>query len=590
MFNFNYDPQRQGYDPGVWKTIAGTPSISGSNLLLNAAGIVQLADCFRGSYNFKLTLPSAPANGYLTGGTAATSVAATWAAVTDGEFAITIDGTARDITGIDFTGLTTMPLVAAKIQTAIRAVTSGLETVAWSTNKFVITGRISVSVTSAVSGGSGTDISGAGATTFLDAETGKGTPTAGTNKVFGLTSLNKGIKAIFNIYGEDLRCITLDDDGVTNTTIIPWVSSWSSASALFQVRWYGTSVSFFVNETQVASFNENIPTSVMSQYLYNYNSDNLTVVYTEGMNLDTYIKSQINVNVNVSDIEIGAVEIKDGASDVRQTVNTIGSKGAAAVQILDASGNQITSFGSPSTIADYRSPKDFTATFTTTSTLTLTGLPFTLLSGVNVVYIKVRKSATNLATVYVNGAGGYSFGYSAGVLTVYKDGVASAVFTDATDMLEIGINDQQKAYDLSTDTTKVINQSPDRSSYVQDSLVDTTNVGAGTVYYPAATGMSMDGFKDMSLTGKIIEGDAVTDTISVEGTNDEDTTNADWVAIYGYDSKANAMSNLVTTGGVAGTYTFAWDFDNLNYTYYRVKLVVADSTNTVIIKMRRKSL
>lgn len=308
------------------------------------------------------------------------------------------------------------------------------------------------------------------------------------------------------------------------------------------------------------------------------------------MTVVSYKRPSSTATVDVGDIEIGAVELKDGASDVRATISTIGSKGAVATQIVDASGNQITSFGSPSTIADYRSPKDFTATFTTTSTLTLTGLPFTLLSGVNVVYIKVRKAATNTSAVYVNGAGGYTFGHLAGVLTVYKDGVASAVFTDATDMLEIGINDQQKAYDLSTDTTKVINQSPDRSSYVQDSLVDTTNVGAGTVYYPAATGMSMDGFKDMSLTGKIIEGDAVTDTISVEGTNDEDTTHADWVQIYGYDSKANAMSNLVTTGGVAGTYTFAWEFDNLNYTYYRIKLVVADSTNTVIIKMRRKSL
>ena len=73
-------------------------------------------------------------------------------------------------------------------------------------------------------------------------------------------------------------------------------------------------------------------------------------------------------------------------------------------------------------------------------------------------------------------------------------------------------------------------------------------------------------------------------------TNDEDTTNADWVAVYGFRTDTNASSNLITTGGVAGTYTFAMDFDNLNYSYYRVKLVTADSTNTVIIKMRRKSL
>ena len=102
--------------------------------------------------------------------------------------------------------------------------------------------------------------------------------------------------------------------------------------------------------------------------------------------------------------------------------------------------------------------------------------------------------------------------------------------------------------------------------------------------------MSMDGYKDLSLTGKIIEEDAVTDTIEVQATNDEDTTNADWVTIYGYRSDTNAMVNIITTGGSAGTYTFAIDFDNFNYSYFRVKYVMADSTNTLIIKARRKSL
>lgn len=448
MFNFNYDPQRQGYDPGVWKTVAGTPSISGNNLLLNAAGIVQLADCFRGTFNFKLTLPSTPANGYLTGGTSATAVAATWAAVTDGEFAVTIDGTAYDITGIDFTGATDMDAVATILQTAIRNATSGLEIVEWDTDHFIITGRTQVSVTSAVSGGSGTDISGVGATTFLDCEAGVGTATAGTSKVIGLTSLNKGIKAVFHIYGGELRCITLDEDGVTNTAIIPWVSTWSSASSLFQVRWYGTSVAFYVNETQVASFNDNIPNSSMSEYLYNYNSDNLTVVYTEGINIDTYVKSQINVNVNVSDVELGAVEIKDGATDNRATVSPLGSTTGLNVAILDDTGNQITSFGSPSTIAEFKSPSDFTATYTSSTTITLSALPFTITDSSQLVYIKVIPT-TGDAQVLVNGSGGVTMTVSSNVVTVSGAGTPFA----SGDVYEVGINDQDKAYDPSTNST-----------------------------------------------------------------------------------------------------------------------------------------
>lgn len=265
------------------------------------------------------------------------------------------------------------------------------------------------------------------------------------------------------------------------------------------------------------------------------------------------------------------------------------ASGWLKASIVDASGNQITSFGSPSTIADYRSPKDFTATFTTTSTLTLTGLPFTLLSGVNVVYIKVRKSATNLCTVYVNGAGGYSFGHSAWVLTVYKDGVASAVFTDATDMLEIGINDQQKAYDPTTDTTKVINQSPDRAAYVIDSLVDTTNVAAGTTYYPSATGMSMDGFSALSISGKLIDADNTT-TLTIEWSQDEDSTNADWVDItkaFNDDNAGVATSIGASIVATSATKTFAISRTMFNYNLFRLKLVTWDSTNTVILKARR---
>lgn len=117
---------------------------------------------------------------YLTGGNSAQGTFNNWLAVLDGSFRITIDGTLRDITGINFTGVTSMNDVAAKIQTAIRAVTGGSETVVWSTNHFVITSGITTSssaitVTSATGGG--TDISGAGASDWMDSDTGHGVVT-----------------------------------------------------------------------------------------------------------------------------------------------------------------------------------------------------------------------------------------------------------------------------------------------------------------------------------------------------------------------------------------------------------------------------
>lgn len=255
-------------------------------------------------------------------------------------------------------------------------------------------------------------------------------------------------------------------------------------------------------------------------------------------------------------------------------------------QIVDSNGNTINSFGSPSTIAEYISPVDFTVTYTSASTITLTGLPFTLASGVSIVYIRVRNSSTNVTTVYVNGSGGYAFAYSAGVVTAYKDGVATSIFTSG-DMYEVGLNGQEKSYDSTLDIIKVVNQSPDRLAYVPDSALDTANVAAADNYYPSSTGLSMDGYKDFSITGQFIDADG-TMTFTVEVTNDEDTTNASWIQIYGYDAKNNAVVNSWTITN--GTLTFAACFDELNFSYVRVKMVNNGATNTGIIKLRRKAL
>ena len=120
---------------------------------------------------------------YLTGGTGAQGTFGTWAAITDASFQIPIDGVTYNIDGVDFTGAGDMDAVAAILQAAIRVATGKTETVVWSTNKFVVTSSIStdtsaVGVTATSTGTVGTDISGAGAAAWMDAETGRGTATA----------------------------------------------------------------------------------------------------------------------------------------------------------------------------------------------------------------------------------------------------------------------------------------------------------------------------------------------------------------------------------------------------------------------------
>ena len=110
---------------------------------------------------------TASAAGFMRGGAAGTP--ATFAAVSDGTFTISIDGDPQDITAVDFTGDVTLAVVAATLQVALRAIgTGGYTLCVVSENP---TGRLQIDsgttgATSTVSAltpeGTGTDLSGAG--------------------------------------------------------------------------------------------------------------------------------------------------------------------------------------------------------------------------------------------------------------------------------------------------------------------------------------------------------------------------------------------------------------------------------------------
>lgn len=77
--------------------------------------------------------------GYLTCAAAGSSTIGDWNAVTDGYFAITIDGTDRNVGPCDFSGDSDMDGVATTIENAIASAGETSATVAWSTDHFVIT-------------------------------------------------------------------------------------------------------------------------------------------------------------------------------------------------------------------------------------------------------------------------------------------------------------------------------------------------------------------------------------------------------------------------------------------------------------------
>lgn len=316
----------------------------------------------------------------------------------------------------------------------------------------------------------------------------------------------------------------------------------------------------------------------------------------------TVRRSSNHIELEVSDIEIGAVELKDASADTRASIaaaNTARTTGTIviATQQIDAGGKVMA--GVP-LMATHTSPIDGAVAYTSNVTVTCSGFPFTVDDTTCCISYIAYKPTGGSWVRLVNSQNGVSFSATANVITVSGAGTPFA----SGDIYRVGIRYQDKAYTVATNSNRIEEINPLSQQFIEESLVDTTNVAAAATYYPASTGMAMAGYKNFSITGKYIDGDATTTTLAVQGTNDEDSTNADWVAIQG---QIQGITGTVTgiVGGVSGTpivpgsvcsglstaiaqtMTFAWDFDNCNYRFIRVVLTPGDATNTAIIKARR---
>lgn len=117
----------------------------------------------------------------------------------------------------------------------------------------------------------------------------------------------------------------------------------------------------------------------------------------------------------------------------------------------------VTTNGAVPLLAEYKSPDDFTAAYTSSSTITVSNLPFTVTDSSQIRYIK-QITTTNLSNVYFNGYNGCTMQIvpSTGVITIY--GVGTPFLSG--DVYEVGFSGVLKAYDATLDITKTIDQSP----------------------------------------------------------------------------------------------------------------------------------
>lgn len=180
--------------------------------------------------------------------------------------------------------------------------------------------------------------------------------------------------------------------------------------------------------------------------------------YFENLNVNEAGRLEVEASLEVGDLEIGAVELKNADSDERasieaaDTARTVATK-VLAVQNVDASGN----VSVPMSVPPYTHSSardDFIATFTSSTTLTLTGVRFTP-SNENLAFIKVTDSS-GITSTYINGQNGIAMSISSNVITITGAGTPFA----SGDSYEVALNSQKKAYDSSLDVEKSIEQAP----------------------------------------------------------------------------------------------------------------------------------
>jgi hypothetical protein len=426
-------------------------------------------------------------------------------------------------------------------------------------------------------------------------------PTAGDVRAWGFkldTDGNKG-RAEFDITGAVFSAKVYDASGtIIATKVIPWNVAWSAAEARYRISTSERDIVFAIDDTIVARFeagrnNDITEDKVMSKkpiavHLQNGNADNMDVALVSVFGGEV---SGGNVSLTVGDFEIGAVELKNGTDDSRAVINAANTARAATdnvllVQNIDAGGKVGTGSTGVSgggyttyTFDNTNSLGQGSVAYTAATQLTVSDLSFTPAAQA---LIKIEQYTS--VGVFVNSFSpqSYTITYAAGVYTV-----TGATFAP-TDLFVIYQQGPERTTNLATNSQGVVESNPLNYQVQEFTFWATADVAASQQYYPSALGGAMMGGKNLSVTGSYTNAHAGAMVLSVWGCNEPTAAAANWVQVFGYLSGYTATVTSEMTAGtvvnainnsVAQTITFAWDFDNFNYRYYRLGYLPPDATN-----------
>ena len=122
-------------------------------------------------------------------------------------------------------------------------------------------------------------------------------PQAGDDRKIGIIEYNKGALLYFKI-ADDVLTAECSDGITTKSTIIDWVSDWTSTDTVFRIKWEAGVATFYVGgEFKVQLTNSSIldipvisiPSDPMSLYVDNQTATALLITYIEVLGVESAI-------------------------------------------------------------------------------------------------------------------------------------------------------------------------------------------------------------------------------------------------------------------------------------------------------------
>jgi hypothetical protein len=268
------------------------------------------------------------------------------------------------------------------------------------------------------------------------------------------------------------------------------------------------------------------------------------------------VDSDGHIYTNISQIGSTTVNVNGGVKDDGTQTITLAEDDPAvndlsAISGLNANISSWTDGGIHTLPATHFNPQDFSASYTTSSTITVEGAPFTIDDdNCFISYIYYKPTGGNW-TALINGANGISISASDNVITVSGETPFAA-----DDEYQIGVNYQTKSYSSPTDSTQTINLNPESENYVTETLADVTNGDDGTYNYY----LDMNGYKELGAqlildggTGSVFV--TLKGTIQDDGTAPESCVYQDISSLYG-ETNWTDDSVLVDGDKIAGQFKY----------------------------------